>query len=169
MVALEGDGGIDSAGVDLQVVKLFFWDGGYGTICGGAKLKEALDAVMFEQRRSEYLCEIASGVASKKIHLEEAILCRDEALCEDEILQRSGTNVRDTVAIALYGDRCSKSGNGESTIGLGQGGFQNMLYIRAGGKERSQPEDEQDRDGDCEISGKAARRAGRGATLAALD
>lgn len=107
-------------------------------------------------------------MAAQKIHLEESVLCGDEALCEDEIVERGSADVRYAVNIALYGGRRGEAGNGEGSVDLGERGLQNVLHIGAGREEGGEPEDEENGDGDGEIPGKAACRAGL-RTHAALD
>jgi hypothetical protein len=109
MRALEIDGGVDAAGVDLKVVKFARSESGDGAIGGGANLKNALGAVVGQERSAQDLGELAGGVAAENVHLEEAVAGGDEALGEDEIVERVGVDVRHTVRVALDGDRRSEA------------------------------------------------------------
>ncbi len=75
-----GDGGVDAARVELEVVELVGRKGGDGAVGGGTKLKGALDAVVVEERGAENFGELAGGVPAKDVHLKEAVLRGDEAL-----------------------------------------------------------------------------------------
>lgn len=153
MLLLDRNGGVDSAGIDLEIVKLFFWDGGYGAVCSGAKLKIALNAIVLNKRRPQNFGKLAGGMASKKVHLEESILRGDEALGEDEIIEGCCPDMGHTVHIPLNGDRGGESLHGESTIDLWKRCLENVLHVAAGGEKGGQTEDEQDRDSDGEVSG----------------
>jgi hypothetical protein len=50
---------------------------------------------------AENLCELSCGVAAEEIHLKETVAGGDEALREDEVVERCGADVRDAVGIAL--------------------------------------------------------------------
>ena len=87
MGALDGDGGVDAGGVALEEVELVGWEGGDGAVGGGADLEGALEAVVGEEAGAEDFGEGAGGVAAEGVHLPEAILCGDEALGEDEVVE----------------------------------------------------------------------------------
>jgi hypothetical protein len=162
MVTLQGDGGVDSAGVDLEIVKLIFGDGRYGAVGGGAQLERSLDAVVLEKRRPEDLGELASGVAAEHVHLKEAVLGGDEALCKDEVVERGSANVGHSVGIALNRDRGRDAGYAERAVDLRERCGEEMLNVTARGEEGGEAQDEKDRYGYGQELGKTARtRPGR--------
>jgi hypothetical protein len=108
--ALEGDGGVDAGGVTLEEVKLVGREDGGGAVGGNAQGEGALEAVVGEERGAEDFGEAAGGVAAEGVHLPEAVLCGDEALSEDEVVERGGTDVRDAVVVAPDGDWGGEAG-----------------------------------------------------------
>lgn len=87
MGLLNLDGGVDAAGVELEPVKLIRGKGSNRAIGGDPELEGALGAVVREHGGTENFREITGGVASKGVHLPEAILGGDEALSDDEIIE----------------------------------------------------------------------------------
>src|SRR5689334_5786540 len=71
VIVLGGDGGVDAARIELEIAELFGRKAGDGAVGGGAKLKDPLDAVVFEEVGTHDRGELARGVAAKEIHLEE--------------------------------------------------------------------------------------------------
>ena len=102
--ALEVDGGVDSGGVTLEEVELVGGEGGEGAVGGGSDEEGALEAVVGEEAGAEDLGEGAGGVAAEGVHLPEAILRGDEALGEEEVVERGGAEVGDAVGVTLDGD-----------------------------------------------------------------
>jgi hypothetical protein len=147
MVALSRDGGVDSAGVDLEIVKLLFGNSRDGPVGGGTQLESSLDAVMLEEGRPEDLGQLTGGVPAEGVHLEEAILGGDEALGEDEVVERGGSDVGDAVGIALDSDRRGYAGYSEFAIHLRERCRQQVLNIAACGEEGGESNDKKDGDG----------------------
>lgn len=87
MGLLEGDGGVDSGGVALEGVELVGWEDGGGAVGGGTELEGSLEAVVGEERWAKDLGEGAGGVATEGVQLPEAVLCGDEALGDEEIVE----------------------------------------------------------------------------------
>jgi hypothetical protein len=172
MVALDGDGGVDSAGVDLEVVKLLFGDSRDGPVGGGPQLKSSLDTVMLEKGGPENLGQLTGGVPAERVHLKEAVLGGDEALGEDEVVERGGTDVGDPVGIALDCDRSGDAGYAEFAIDLRERCSQEMVNVAARGEEGGESNDKKDGDGYGKEPGKTARtraRTGGFVLSAALD
>jgi hypothetical protein len=87
MGALEVDGGIDAGGVALEEVELVGGESGDGAVGGGSEEEGALEAVVGEEAGAEDLGEGTGGVAAEGVHLPEAVLCGDEALGEEEVVE----------------------------------------------------------------------------------
>jgi len=87
MGLLERDGGVDTGGVALEGVELVGWEGGDGAVGGGAELEGSLEAVVGEERWAEDLGEGAGGVAAEGVHLPESVLCGDETLGDEEVVE----------------------------------------------------------------------------------
>ena len=87
MGALEFHGGIDSGGVALEEVELIGGKSGDGAVCGCADEEGALKTIVSEERGAEDFSEGAGGVAAQGVHLPEAVLCGDEALGEEEVVE----------------------------------------------------------------------------------
>ena len=102
---LRGDGGIHSAGVDLEPVFLVGGQHGDGAVGRGPKLVEcALEAVAPEYAVADDLGELAlNGVAAEKIHLATDDLGSDVTLCEDQPSIELAWMWRDALRIALDG------------------------------------------------------------------
>ena len=58
-------------------------------------------------------------MAAEGVHLPEAVLCGDEALGEEEVVERGGAEVGDAVGVALDGDGSGEAGDGEPADGPG--------------------------------------------------
>ena len=142
--ALKFDGGVDAGGVALEEMELVGWESGDGAVGGGADEEGTLEAVVSDEAGTEDLGEAAGGVTSEGVHLPEAILCGDEALGEEEVVERGGAEVGDTVGVALYGDGSGEAGDGDGAIQLGQGVAHGLAEPVAGG------EDADDGEEDCE-------------------
>jgi hypothetical protein len=117
---LDGDGGVDAGGVALEEVELVGWKGGDGAVGGGADLESTLEPVVGEEAGAEDLGECACGVAAEGVHLPEAVLCGDEALGEDEVVERGGADVGDAVGVALDGDGGGEAWDGDGAVKLGE-------------------------------------------------
>jgi hypothetical protein len=87
MGLLDSDGGVDSGGVALEGVELVGWECGDGAVGGGAELEGSLEAVVGEKRCAEDLGEGARGVAAEGVHLPESVLCSDETLSDEEVVE----------------------------------------------------------------------------------
>ncbi len=95
-------------------------------------------------------------MAAEGVHLPEAVLCGDEALGEEEVVERGGADVGDAVGVALDGDGSGEAGDGDSTIELGEGVAHGLAEPVACGDEAD--DGEQDDEGD-EDDGDAAEDA----------
>src|SRR3981189_3005954 len=95
--------------------------GGDGAVGGGSDEEGALEAVVGEEVGAEDLGECAGGVAAEGIHLPEAVLCGDEALGQEDVVERGGADVGDAVGVALDGDGSGEAGDGDATAELGGG------------------------------------------------
>jgi hypothetical protein len=93
---------------------------GKGAAGRGTDLQGALGAVVGEERFAEDGGELAGGVAAEQVHLEEAVLCGDVALSDEEVVEVRRAKVRDAVGIALNCDRSGESGNGDGAVELGK-------------------------------------------------
>ena len=76
---------------------------------------------MGDEGGAEDLGEVAGGVAAEGVHLPEAVLCGDEALGEEEVVERGGADVGDAVGVALDGDGSGEAGDGDGAVELGEG------------------------------------------------
>jgi hypothetical protein len=142
-------------------VKLFFGNGRDGTVSGGAKLQNSLDAVVFEERGTKDLGELTGGMPSEEVHLEETVLSGNEALREDEVIKRGGADMRNAVDITLDGDGSRKALDDERAIRLRKRSDEHMANVAAGGEECGEADDKQDRDSDGEKSGKSTPLSAR--------
>ena len=59
-------------------------------------------------------------MAAEGVHLPEAILRGDEALGEDEVVERGGADVGDAVVVAKDGDGSGEAGDGDGAVELGE-------------------------------------------------
>ena len=117
-VAVSGDEGIHAAGVGVELMALVVGQDRKGSVCGGAQLQVALQAVMFDERRTEDLGKLTGGVAAECVHLEEAVLRRHEALREEQIVEVGSVERGHTVAIARDGDRGGQAVEMEFAVDL---------------------------------------------------
>jgi hypothetical protein len=60
-------------------------------------------------------------VAAEGVHLPEAVLCGDEALGEEEVIERGGADVGDAVGVAPDGDWSGEAGDGDGAVELRKG------------------------------------------------
>jgi hypothetical protein len=150
MRALGGDGGVDATGVELEPVQLVGRERSGGAVGGGLDPEGALGAVMRDEAGSEDFGEFTGGVAAEDVHLPEAVLRGDEALCDDEIVERGGVDVRDAVGVALDGDGCGEPGDGEVSVYLREGITQGVACPVASGDEGGDGEDDEKRDGNSD-------------------
>ncbi len=118
---LDGDGGVDAAGVELEVVELGWIKNCDSSVCCSAELEGALGAVVSEERGAEEFGEGSEGVAAKGFHLPEAILRGDEALGDDEVVERRCLDGGDALRVALDGDGSGEAGDGEVAVELREG------------------------------------------------
>ena len=160
--ALGGDGGVDAAGVEFEPVELVGREDGDGAVGGGAELEGALGAVVGEERGAEELGEGAGGVAAEGFHLPEAVLRGDEALGDDEVVERGGVDVGDTVGVALDGDGSGEAGDGDGAVELREGVAHGVAGPDAGAEEGGDEKNESDVKAMARLRG---RREGRGALL----
>ena len=142
--ALEVDGGVDAGGVALEEVELVGREGEEGAVGGGADLEGALEAVVGEERGAEDFGEGAGGVAAEGVHLPEAVLRGDEALGEEEIVERGGAEVGDAVGVTLDGDRSGEARDGDGPVELGKGVLHGLAEPVACGDEADDREEDDD-------------------------
>jgi hypothetical protein len=148
--ALEVDGGVDAGGVALEEVELIGGKGGEGAIGRGSDEEGALEAVVCEEAGAEDFGEGAGGVAAEGVHLPEAVLRGDEALSEEEVVERGGADVGDAVGVALDGDGCGEAGDGDCTVELREGVAHGLAEPVAGDDDANGcgQDDENDKDDD---------------------
>jgi hypothetical protein len=139
--ALEVDGGVDAGGVALEEVELVGGEGGEGAVGGGSDEEGALEAVVGEEAGAEDLGEGAGGVAAEGVHLPEAVLCGDEALGEEEVVERGGAEVGDAVGVTLDGDGGGEAGDGDGPVELGEGVAHRLAEPVVGGNEADYDEE----------------------------
>jgi hypothetical protein len=143
--ALDGDGGVDAGGVPFEDVKLVGWEGGDGAVGGDAELESALEAVVEEEAGAEDFGEGAGGVATEGVHLPEAVLRGDEALGEEEVVERGCADVRNAVGVALDGDGSREVGDGDGTVELGEGVVHRLAEPVACGDEADEGDEDDER------------------------
>jgi hypothetical protein len=165
---LVGDGGVDlrvdTLCVDLEEVELVRGELRDGPVGGGTDLQGALEAVVLEHGGAEDFGELAGGVAAESIHLEEAILSGDEALCEDEVVDAGGADVGHAMGVALDGDGSGEAGDGEGAVEPREGGAGGGADPVLGGEEADDGQEDHDGGGDAEDAQQAGGEAGaRGA------
>jgi hypothetical protein len=148
--ALNGNRGVDALGIELEPVELIGRERGDGAVGGGANLEDALGAVVGNEAGAEDFSEFSGGMAAEDVHLPEAVLRGDEALCDDEIVERGGVDVRDAVGVALDGDGCGEPGDGEVSVYLREGITQGVACPVASGDEGGDGEDDEKRDGNSD-------------------
>ena len=147
MGLLDGHGGVDALGVELELMELIGWKDGEGAVGGGAELKEALRGVVGEELGAEDLGEGAGGVAAKGLHLPEAVLGGYKSLGDDEIVNAGGADVGDAVGVAGDGNSCGEGGERERAIDLGQRCVDGVTHPEARAEEGCDGEqDERDED-----------------------
>ena len=154
---------VDAAGVELEPAHLLGWEDGEGAVGGGPDLEDALEAVVGDHAGAEDLGQVAGDVAAQGVHLPEAVLSGDVALGDDEVVERGGADVGDTLSVSLNGDGCGETSDGEGAVELGEGVAHGLAGPVAGGEEGDDSEDEKkwDEDGDCfDEKGSAKARAG---------
>ena len=152
MRALEGDGGVDAAGVDVEPVVLVGGKYGEGAVGGGGEAEGALGSVVGDEPGAEKLGEGARGVAAEGLHLPEPILRGDEALGEDEVVEGRCADVGDTMGVALDGDGGGEAGDAEGAVELREGVAHGSVGPEAGAEECSDDEDERDDERDGEVA-----------------
>jgi hypothetical protein len=155
MGALEVDGCIDAAGVEIEPVKLVGGESGCGAVCGSTQTEGALGAVVGYERGSEKFGESAGAVAAQGLHLPESVLGSDEALGEDEVVERGSLDVGDAVIVATDGYGLGETGDGESAIDLGEG----IAHGVAGPDARAEEDDDKENKYGNEEDGEVAREA----------
>jgi hypothetical protein len=111
---------------------------------------------MLQHGRANDLSQFAGGVAAKEIHLEEAVLRGGEALREDEVVERCCVYVWNSACVALHGDVCRETWNGESAVDLRKRGGERVLYPVAYSNEGREKKDQKNADGDRRALGEAA-------------
>jgi hypothetical protein len=94
------------------------WEDGESAVGGCTDLESTLKAVMRYEGGAEDLRKITGDIASKRIHLPETVLCSNEALSDDDVIEGSGADVGYAVAIALNGDRSGQARNGDVPVNL---------------------------------------------------
>jgi hypothetical protein len=154
--ALEVHRGVDAGGVALEEMELIGGESGDGAVGGGSDEEGALEAVVSEEAGAEDFGEGAGGVAAEGVHLPEPILRGDEALGEDEVVERGGADVGDAVGVALDDDGSGEPGDGDGTVQLGEGVAHGLAEPVAGG-DKADDGDENDEGG--EDDGDAAEDA----------
>ena len=121
MGTLEVHGGVYAAGVEVEVVELGRIENCNGSLCGSTELKGSLGAVVSEELGAEEFGEGSEGVAAEGLHLPEAVLRGDEALGDDEVVERCGFDGGDALGVALDCDGSGEAGNGEAAVELREG------------------------------------------------
>jgi hypothetical protein len=153
VVELGGDGSVDAAGVEVELVELVGGQDGDGAVCGGAELEGALGAVVEDHAGAEEFGEGAGGVAAEGLHLPEAVLGGDVALGEDEVVEGGGADVGDALGVALDGDGGREAGDGDGAVELGQGVAQDAVGPEAGGEEEEDAEEDGEGEADADNFG----------------
>lgn len=148
MRTLGGDGGVDASGVELEPVQLIWRKSGDGAVGGGANLEDALSAVVGEEAVAEDLSQFTGGVAAEDVHLPEPVLCGDEALREDEVVEVCGADVWDSLSVALDGDGSGESGDGERAVDLRERVAQGFASPVSSAEEGDGCEEEEEREED---------------------
>ena len=147
VIALESDGGVDAAGVEIEPVHLVGGEGGDGVLGGGAEEEGALGAVVAEHGVAEDFGEGTGGVAAEELHLPEAVLCGDEALGDDGVVEGGGGDVGHAVGVALDGDGAEEVGDVEDSVELGERGTHNATHPDARADEGDGGEDDEGEEG----------------------
>jgi len=75
---------------------------------------------VLDELGAEHLGQLSRGVAAESIHLPETVLSGDEPLCEGQVVEVSGTDVRDTAVIALNRNTVVQAREGEGPLDLRQ-------------------------------------------------
>jgi hypothetical protein len=135
VIALGGDGGVDTVGVDGEPALLIGGQDSDGAVRRCAELEGALEAVVLEHLAAEDGGELAGGVAAEEIHLPEAVLRGDVALGEDEVVEGGGVDVWDAVGVTLDCDRRGEAVDDELAIELWQIGLHDGRDVATGEEE----------------------------------
>ena len=127
-----------------------------------------------ERGRADDLGELTGGVATDKVHLEEAVGGGDESLGEDEVVERLRVNVGNALGVALDRNRGFEAGDLQAAIQLRQrcgGGGANPMAAdevaddcgeeedHGEGRSRSQADAARMGDDACGARGDRARQA----------
>lgn len=121
VIALRTNRCVDTAGVGLELVDLVGRQCMEGAIGGVTNTEGALEAVVLEVGRAEDFGELAGRVAADAVHLEEAVFGGDEALGEEEVVERCSADGGDAAGVAEDGDGGGKAGDGERSVDLREG------------------------------------------------
>jgi hypothetical protein len=78
--------------------------------------------------------------------LPEAVLCGDEALGEEEVVECGGAEVGDAVGVAVDGDGSGEAGDGDGAVELGEGVLHGLAEPVAGGEEADDGEEKDEGD-----------------------
>jgi hypothetical protein len=141
-------------------MELIGWESGDDVISSGAKLENALRAVVGDHAGPEDLGEFASGMTAESVQLPEAVLRGDKALRKHEVIERRGADVGDAMPIALYGDRSGEAGEREGAVQLGKGLGEGLADPVTAYKETRDAEDDRERDEQDRYAGKNAATLG---------
>jgi hypothetical protein len=114
---------IDAAGVIVEATAAVGGLVVVNALGGEANLEDALRFVVLDERGAHDFSERAVGVASRCVHLPQAILRGDVTLGDEEVVLRGGVNVRHAVCVAANGDRRGQAGEMHVTVELGQSRF----------------------------------------------
>ena len=109
---------------------------------------------------AEELGEGSEGAAAEGFHLPEAVLRGDEALGDDEVVERCGFDGGNAVGVALDGDGSREAGDGEAAVELREGVAHGVAGPDARGEEGGDEQDERDDEGDGEIARETRRDDG---------
>ena len=120
MSALVGDRRIDARCIALQQMKLICRKSGQRTVGGSANLQGALGTVVFKQRLTKDLRQIAGGVSAQCIHLPQPVLSGHISLRRHQIVERTCPKMRNTVPVALNRDRSGQPGDRDRSVQLWQ-------------------------------------------------
>ena len=148
VVGVLGDEGVDAVGVGVELVPLVGGECGGGVVGCGADLESALEAVVIDEVGAEDFGEFAGGVAADEIHLEEAVLCGDEALREEEVVEVGRLDGGDALGVACDGDGLGETGGVECSVKLRERGSHGVAEPKGGEDEGEGDQGGEGADGD---------------------
>src|SRR5262245_2188796 len=96
---------------------------------GGAQPKDPLLAITLEKSGTGDFSHFSGSKASHDVHLPEAVLRRDVALGEKEVVETFRANRRDATGVADDCHRRRESAHGKSTVELRKRGAGNGIQV----------------------------------------